>query len=488
MHTEWSFGRKIGGGFAFAVMLTVVIGATAVYALRTTVASKDVVIDLAGTVLGDCQQLETVAEQNVAATRGLLLTQDVSFADQRRESIAEFEVLLARLSERILQGGHELSAIEHAFEEYVREADAVVARRAAGEAVESISVSVTGSVRNKRRQLSDRIQALRADQDQRLRQRTVDVSQAATTAITLVAFIGAIAVLFSAAVALVLTRTLNRQIGSAVGQIQSSSSELQAAANQQAMGSREQSTAMAEITTTISELLATSRQIAESSQRVAQMAGQTAASATTGERTVVRANESIGGVQRQMDQIVSHMLDLGKRSQQIGTVLEIVSELAEQTNILAINATIEASVAGEVGKRFGVVADEIRKLADRVAGSTKEVRGLIDDVRAAVNTTVMATETGAKTVDASSRQFSEVTSSLGQIAGLVSSTTEAAREIELSTKQQSSAVEQVNTAIANVAQATRETEASSSQTLQTVSQLATLSRDLLKLVRPGAGV
>src|SRR4029077_8321884 len=97
------------------------------------------------------------------------------------------------------------------------------------------------------------------------------------------------------------------------------------------------------------------------------------------------------------DQIVSHMLELGKKSQEIGQVLDIVQELAEQTNILAINATIEAAGAGEAGKRFAVVADEIRKLADRVTLQTKEIRGLIDDVRGAVNTTVMATETGSKT-------------------------------------------------------------------------------------------
>jgi methyl-accepting chemotaxis protein len=177
------------------------------------------------------------------------------------------------------------------------------------------------------------------------------------------------------------------------------------------------------------------------------------------------------------------MLELGKKSQQIGAVLDIVSELAEQTNILSINATIEAAGAGETGKRFAIVADEIRKLADRVASSAKEVRGLIDDVRSSVNTTVMATETGSKAVDAGSKQFGEVASAFKSIANLVSTTTEAAREIELSTKQQTTAVEQVNVAIVNVTQAARETEASTSQTLETASLLAVTSTDLLKLVQ-----
>jgi methyl-accepting chemotaxis protein len=180
------------------------------------------------------------------------------------------------------------------------------------------------------------------------------------------------------------------------------------------------------------------------------------------------------------------MLELGKKSQQIGAVLDIVSELAEQTNILAINATIEAAGAGDAGKRFGVVADEIRKLADRVAGSTKEIRTLIDDVRTAVNTTVMATEAGSKSVDAGAKHFAEVASSFKHIGGMVTTTTDAAREIELSTKQQATAVEQVNVAISNVAQATKETEASTTQTLQTASQLQTLSQGLMRMVQAQA--
>jgi methyl-accepting chemotaxis protein len=105
-------------------------------------------------------------------------------------------------------------------------------------------------------------------------------------------------------------------------------------------------------------------------------------------------------------------------------------------------------------------------------------------VRSAVNTTVMATESGSKAVDGGSRQFGDVASAFKNISGLVTVAAEAAREIELSTKQQTTAVEQVNLAIANVAQASKETETSAGQTLQTVSQLSGLSRNLLRIVRP----
>jgi len=104
-------------------------------------------------------------------------------------------------------------------------------------------------------------------------------------------------------------------------------------------------------------------------------------------------------------------------------------------------------------------------------------------VRSAVNTTVMATETGSKVVDVGSQQFNQVASGFREISDLVATTTDAAREIELSTKQQTTAVEQVNIAITNIAQASRETEASAGQILQTASELAHLSTDLTRIIR-----
>jgi methyl-accepting chemotaxis protein len=309
---------------------------------------------------------------------------------------------------------------------------------------------------------------------------------AAATARNMVIGIAAVVVLLATGLALYLTRAMTRLIGSAVQEIQSSSTELQTTATQQATGAREQATAMTEITTTIGELLATSRQIAESAQRVAGISTQTASAAAAGDSVVSRAHQSVSVIKNQVDGIVTHMLDLGRKSQQIGGILEIINELAEQTNILAINATIEAAGAGDSGKRFAVVADEIRKLADRVGASTKDIRSLIEEIRAAVNTTVMATEGGSKAVDAGTREFGAVAASLANITGLVATTSQAAREIELSTKQQTTAVEQVNAAINNVAQVSRETEASTAQALQTASQLAALSRDLSRIIRPQA--
>ena len=488
MARQWTFSRKIAVGFAVAVTLSVSSGAIAVVALRRVTASKDDVIQHNAPRLVAAEQLRSWTERKGGAVRGYLLGRDERYLDQVRDAGAGFSAVLDRVKQATVtdEGRRMLGRIEQSESAHRQASERVVTMRRADAPLEEVERAFREQVAPLREELDGEIQAFAAHEASRLEEARAAASDTASAAIWLVTGIVLVVALFSAAMALVLSRWLGRQIGTAVGQVQSSSAELQSSANQQAVGSREQATAMNEITTTISELLATSRQIAESAQRVAQIAEQTAGTARTGDGTVDRAHQSIGSIRHHVDLVVGHMLDLGKKAQQIGSVLDIVSELAEQTNILAINATIEAAGAGDAGKRFAVVADEIRKLADRVTGSAKEIRGLIDEVRSAVNTTVMATETVSKAVDAGSREFVEVAASLKQIAGMVVTTTQAAREIELSTKQQTTAVEQVNVAMSNVAQASRENETSSTQTLQTASQLASLSRELLRLVEPQA--
>ncbi len=485
MARQWTFGQRLAAGFAVIVGLALATGAVSVLALGKVVDSTDAVISVDTRQVISAHTLHAALERKGAASRGFLLTREARFLDAAAEARAHFLEIVDQLRPALVTDAarQQLDAMVRLEQAHEQARTAVVALRRTEATVEVVSRAFEDQVVPKRDALDQAIRDFVATQLARLEDARQTSSDTADSATKLVIGISIATIVLATLLALLLGRSLGRQVGTAVQQVQSSSAELQASANQQATAAKEQSTAMNEISTTISELLATSRQIAESAQRVAGIASQTATSARSGDGIVDKATQSIDGIRRQVDQIVSHMLELGKKSQEIGAVLDLVSELAEQTNILAINATIEAVGAGEAGKRFAVVADEIRKLADRVGGSTKQIRLLIEDVRGAVNTTVMATETGSKAVDAGSRQFVDVAAAFRQIGGLVTTTTEAAREIELSTKQQTTAVEQVTLAIASVAQATRETEASSGQTLLTASQLANLSKELLQLVQ-----
>lgn len=485
MTRQWTFGQRLGAGFAVIVLLALAAGTVSTLALRRVVDAKDAVISRDMTAAVAAERLRSTVDSKVAALRGYLLSPQERFLESARKARAEFTRIIDGLRPNLVSsdGTRTLQDVITAEQAHEKGFQDIIAISRGGATGDAVSQAFDDRVVPLRDELQRAIGAVVAVQTQRLEAARADASATAEMASNLVIGIVIATVVIAVLLSFILARSLTRQVGTAIGQIQSSSAELQAAANQQATGAKEQASAMNEISTTISELLATSRQIYESAQRVAEIAGQTAASARAGDGTVEKAHQSVETIRRQVDQIVNHMLELGKKSQEIGGVLDLVSELAEQTNILAINATIEAAGAGEAGKRFAVVADEIRKLADRVGGSTKQIRVLIDDVRGAVNTTVMATETGAKAVDAGSRQFNDVAAAFRQITGLVSTTTDAGREIELSTKQQTTAVEQVNVAIASVAQATKENEASSGQTLATASQLAQLSTELTRLVR-----
>jgi methyl-accepting chemotaxis protein len=484
----WTFGKKVAAGFGLAFVLLAGIGAVAYRSIdaltRTSylVAHSHSVLEHLAGVLSSLKDGET-------GERGFVITADASFLEPYTEAPNGNAKLMKEL--------RELSADNPRQQKLLDETEPLIASRLA-ELRETIELRRTLGFEASRKAIAAGLGKRHMDDLRRvvgqmeleerslLQQRADEVEASAVGARTTIGVGTLLCLLLLTVAGFLLSQTLTRQIGSAIRHVQSSSAELQAAANQQVTAAKDQATAMSQINTTISELLTTSRQIAEGAQRVARVATETAMAARSGDDTVQKTHESVATIKRQVDVIVTYMIELGRKSQQIGGILEIINELAEQTNILSINAAIEAAGAGEMGRRFGVVAEEIRKLAERVGGSTKDIRSLIDDIRAAVNTTVMATEGGSKAVDAGTRQFGEVASSFKQIAGLVATTSESAKEIELSTKQQSSAVEQVNLAVASVSQAARETEASAGQTLQTSSQLSNLSRELGRLIQSRA--
>ena len=489
MISRWTFGRRLAAGFGVACLVVLLIAGITYRNTENLIDTEDWVSHTyeVKARLADLLAAITTAE---TSERGYLITGSESYLDTFKTAQGAVKTTFDDVRHLTVDNQHQLdrlALIQQVIEQRMDNLrDGIETRRTLG--ADAVS-KLTGQIGGSGSMTKLRVMIADADQEESdlLKIRTVTTRQATTFTNGVITWGGLLGLIAIVAIGWLITSSLGRQIGSAVSHVESSAAELQASANQQAQSAAEQSTAMNEVSTTINELLVSSRQISDSAQRVAGSAEQTALAARGGQGMVDSTHESIGGIRRQMDQIVTHMLELGKKSQEIGSVLDIVLELAEQTNILAINATIEAAGAGESGKRFAVVADEIRKLADRVGGSAKEVRTLIEEVRGAVNTTVMATETGSKAVDSGSRQFLDLSAAFRQIASLVGSTTDAAREIGLSTKQQTSAVDQVNVAIADVTQTARETETGASETLKTASQLSGLAGDLLRIIRPEAG-
>ena len=175
--------------------------------------------------------------------------------------------------------------------------------------------------------------------------------------------------------------------------------EVLAATEQQAPPQPSRPPPSRETSATVEELAQTSKQIAENSQSVAGVAERTLASAEEGMQSVADTTAGIEEI-RESNQVASdRILALGERSQEIGRVLVIIDDIAEQTKILALNAAIEAARAGEAGKGFAVVAEEIRQLADSVTESTSEIGRVVREIQSSTSSLVMSTERAQKKVD-----------------------------------------------------------------------------------------
>jgi len=274
---------------------------------------------------------------------------------------------------------------------------------------------------------------------------------------------------------------LMASIKDAIVHLSSSANEMMAISVQQSSGSAQQAAAVQEVTTTSEEIAITAKQITSNAESVEKMAEATSLSCDKGTGEVSNAINGMAVLRTQVQSIAESMLKLGDNSQKIGGIVEIIDEISDQTNLLALNAAIEAAGAGEAGKRFAIVAQEVRRLAERTVEATRQIKGLIEEIQKATNTTIMVTEDGTKAVDSASQLVDKVQLSFDSIIGLVEETARSAKEITLSTQQQTSACEQMAETMTEVRDVAQQVAGSAKETERAISEIIALSEKLQAL-------
>ncbi len=279
---------------------------------------------------------------------------------------------------------------------------------------------------------------------------------------------------------------LIQSVKEAIQQLSTSANEIMAISAQQASGATQQASAVQEATTTSEEIAVTARQVAQNALQVERQAEQSSGASNSGKHAINDATAGMAQLKNKITSVAEAMLQLGENSQKIGGIVDIIDEISDQTNLLALNATIEAAGAGEAGKRFSIVANEVKRLADRTAEATGQIKHLIEQIQKATNATVMLTEEGEKGVDSANALVARVSQELSGIFNLVQETTSAAREIKLSTQQQTTASEQMAETIAEVRDVATQVASSAQETTQAISELTALAERLKDLVEEEA--
>ena len=277
-------------------------------------------------------------------------------------------------------------------------------------------------------------------------------------------------------------RKLTMDIRDGINVLASSSAEILATTTQVAASSAETSTAVSETTTTVEEVKQTVQLANQKAKQVSDSAQQVAKISQKGQLAVEELVAGIGHIREQTASAAESIVRLGEQSQVIGEIILTVNDLAEQSNLLAVNAAIEAAKAGDQGKGFAVVAQEIKCLAEQSKQATAQARAILSDIQKATGAAVMATDLNGKAVDAGVQQSFAAGEAIRMLAESIIEAAQAALQIAASSQQQLVGMDQVALAMESIKQTSAQNMAGTSQAETAAQNLHKLGLKLKQLV------
>ncbi len=275
---------------------------------------------------------------------------------------------------------------------------------------------------------------------------------------------------------------MNREIMDSVNVLASSASEILSSTTEVASSVTETATSVNETTTTVEEVKQTAQVASQKARQVSEAAQKAVQVSQMGERAVDETIEKMAVIRLQMESIAESIVKLSEQSQAIGEIIGAVNDLAEQSNLLAVNAAIEAAKAGEHGKGFTVVAQEVKSLAEQSKQATAQVRAILKDIQKATSAAVLATEQGTKTVEEGVKQSGHSGEAIKMLAGSIAEAAQAATQIAASSQQQLVGMEQVISAMNSIRFASEQNVTGTKQTETAAHSLNELGQKLKLLM------
>ncbi|MEK6584526.1 MAG: methyl-accepting chemotaxis protein [Nitrospirota bacterium] len=257
-----------------------------------------------------------------------------------------------------------------------------------------------------------------------------------------------------------------------------SAMQLSATAEQISKGTQNQNMQVTQVASAIEEMSATVIEVASNTSQAAEFAKKATDMAIKGGDIVSRTVDGMHSIAKSVEESANTIEELGRNSDQIGEIITVINDIADQTNLLALNAAIEAARAGEHGKGFAVVADEVRKLAERTTKATKEIRGKIELIQDKTAGAVEAMNSGRKDVDAGVGFATEAGVSLTNIVEIVRNVSDMINQIAAAEEQQSAAAGEISTNMESISNVTKEASGSVKDTSNAANELSKIASEL----------
>ncbi|HWY69288.1 MAG TPA: methyl-accepting chemotaxis protein [Terriglobales bacterium] len=260
--------------------------------------------------------------------------------------------------------------------------------------------------------------------------------------------------------------------------VSSSANEILLSSEDMASGAVQQDQEITNTSSAVEELTVSMKQVSNNAEASAEAARRALDAAEQGNRAVRDTLDGMQRIRSSVQATAKKIKSLGDRSLEISEIINVINDITEQTNLLALNAAIEAARAGEAGRGFAVVADEVRKLAEHSRTATKDIAALIKAIQAETNEAVVVMEEGTKEVEVGARLADQAGKALDAISSVVRQSAELVQEISLASKQQVRGTEGVANAMQIISNITRQTSQGARQTARTVENMVKLSEQL----------
>lgn len=277
-------------------------------------------------------------------------------------------------------------------------------------------------------------------------------------------------------------RTIVAQVQDAAIQVSASAHQIQAASEHLAQGSTAQATQIVESSAALDEMAISIQDVAENATLSATVAEQALANAKQGALAVRNTVQAMSRMRTQVQETSRRIKRLGERSQEIGEIVQLISDIADRTSIVALNASIQAARAGDAGRAFVVVADEVERLAERSAGATRQIASLVNTIQSETNEAVTAMEDNTRVVVEGSRLADQAGQALSEIEGVSTRLAELIQSISLAAKQQARGSDNLSKAMNDISDVTQQTASGVKEAAISINNLASLADELRSTV------